>query len=541
MVTHKKPTWWKVGVIYQVYPRSFQDTNEDGVGDLSGIVSRLDYLEWLGIDAIWISPFYPSPMEDFGYDITDYTGLDPVFGELPDFDALVAEAHRRSIRVILDFVPNHTSHLHPWFVESRSARESEKRNWYIWQDPKPDGSPPNNWRGQADPDTEGSAWAFDEFTGQYYLANFSPSQPELNWRNTEVREAMMDAMRFWLDRDADGFRVDMVDFLGKDPDFRDESPLAEGKTPRDYLVEARYQLNRPETLDYIREMKRILDQYPDRVLIGEVIYFLPVERMAAYYGEGDLLDLPTNFRFTFLPPEAPVLRRFVDDYDAALREHGAWPNHCLGNHDSPRVSRHGEETSRLLAMMLLTLRGTPFVYYGDEIGMPNVKVLPDKRQDGWDYIGRDPARTPMQWDASPNAGFCHEHAEPWLPVSDEFEKDNVESQRSDSRSMLALYRRLLGLRRAEQALSLGDYEAMEDAPERCFAYRRQYEGRRLLVALNFSGEAIRLTLAGCTDAKILLSTYLNRDGETGAETLELRPFEGIVAEVPDMNPNETEV
>lgn len=357
-------TWWQRGTVYQVYPRSFKDASGDGVGDLRGITENLGYLEWLGVDAVWLSPIFPSPARDFGYDVTDYTDVDPLFGTLADFDDLIEEAHRRDLKIILDFVPNHTSNEHPWYSESRSSAHNPKRDWYTWRDAQPDGSPPNNWRSLNDLKTPGSAWAWDEATQQYYLASFSAFQPELNWRNSDVRAAILDALRFWLARGVDGFRIDILDFLGKDAQFRDEPP--EVANAKDYPSAARYQLNRPETHDYIREMRRVIHSYDspgERVLIGEVLYFLEPEQFAAYYADGQGLDLPFNFGLMFAPLEAQALRKKVNAYDAALNNsQSAQPTYNLANHDMPRLSRHGD-AARLAATLLLTLRGTPFLYY----------------------------------------------------------------------------------------------------------------------------------------------------------------------------------
>lgn len=520
--------WWKSAVIYQIYPRSFQDTNGDGVGDLPGITGRLDYLQWLGIDAVWISPIYPSPMQDFGYDVSNYQDVDAVFGALEDFDELVNEAHRRGIKVILDFVPNHTSREHPWFIESRSSRDNPKRDWYIWRDAKPDGSPPNNWRGLTSMRKEGSAWRWDERTGQYYLASFSPTQPDLNWRNPEVRKEMLDALRFWLKRGVDGFRIDMIDFLSKDEDFRDEPPTP-GDIEIEYFPKSIRHLNQPETLEYIREMRRVIHAYHERVMIGEVTYFLPIEKLADYHGEGDLLDLPFNFRLILLPFEAREVREFVGEYDTALTSRDAWPNYTLSNHDVPRTSRHGEAASRVAAMMLLTLRGTPFVYYGEEIGMANVEIPPDHMRDPWPMFGtdksRDSVRTPMQWSTGPQAGFSR--VEPWLPVAPDYQKVNVAARQEAPASILNLYRRLLSLRKATPALHSGAYEPLPSS-ENCFVYARRQDGQTALVALNFSGEEKTVNLPdGENGWSIHLSTHLDRDGKVSSEVL-LRPHEGLV-------------
>ncbi|MBV9077236.1 MAG: alpha-amylase, partial [Methylobacteriaceae bacterium] len=359
-------TWWKDGIVYQIYPRSFQDSNGDGVGDLAGITSRLGYIADLGVQAVWISPIYPSPMADFGYDVSDYTGIHPLFGDLADFERLVAEAHRRGLKVILDFVPNHTSDEHPWFIESRSSRDNPKRDWYLWRDPKPDGSAPNNWVSNFG----GSAWQYDERTGQYYYHAFLREQPDLNWRNADLREAMFDVLRVWLDRGVDGFRVDVIWHLIKDAEFRDNPPnpaYHSGRPEIESLLQE-HSADQPEVHEVIAGMRRVIDSYQDRVLIGEI--YLPIERLVAYYGK-DLTgaQLPFNFQLIQTAWNARAISRLVAEYEAALPA-GGWPNWVLGNHDQPRIAaRIGAAQARVAAMLLLTLRGTPTMYYGDEIGL----------------------------------------------------------------------------------------------------------------------------------------------------------------------------
>src|SRR5687768_12175018 len=401
-----KPLWWQRGIVYQVYPRSFMDSNGDGIGDLPGIISRLDYLRWLGVDAVWISPIYPSPMKDFGYDVADYTGVHPMFGTLADFDRLLAAAHARDLKVILDFVPNHSSDQHPWFRESRASRHNPKRDWYVWRDR------PNNWLSCFG----GSAWTFDERSGQYYYHAFLPEQPDLNWRNPEVVEAMLGVLRFWLERGVDGFRVDVLWHLIKDKDFQDNPPnpdWREGMDPYNALHPV-HTSDRPEVHDIVRGMRRLLDAYPERVLIGEI--YLPVERLVQYYGaapSGEMsgAHLPFNFQLLSAPWDARHLARLIAEYERLLPA-GAWPNWVLGNHDRPRIaSRVGAAQARVAAMLLLTLRGTPTLYYGDELGMEGVAIPSHLAQDPWERrqpglgLGRDPSRTPMQWDCSLHAGF----------------------------------------------------------------------------------------------------------------------------------------
>jgi alpha-glucosidase len=529
--------WWKHGVIYQIYPRSFMDSNGDGIGDLPGITSKLDYLQWLGVDAIWISPIYPSPMADFGYDVADYTDIEPTFGTLADFDHLLAQAHVRSLKVILDFVPNHTSCEHPWFRESRLSRDNPKRDWYIWVGPKPDGSPPNNWLSVFG----GSAWEWDEATGQYYLHSFLKEQPDLNWRNPEVRRAMLDVLRFWLDRGVDGFRIDVVHYMIKDAELRDNPPSTTRQSVgRKNLgqydtQEHLYDKNRPEVHEVIRGFRRLLDSYGERVAIGET--HLPnLEELIKFYGQrGDELHMPLNFTLIDLPWQAGVFRQEVEAYEATLPS-DAWPNYVLGNHDEHRIaSRFGVAQARVAAMLLLTLRGTPTLYYGDEIGMTDVHIPPDREQDPWGKqvlglgLGRDPERSPMQWDARPNAGFST--VEPWLPVAPNYEAVNAKVQQADPTSMLSLYRRLIWTRKASPALLSGRYCAVNSVPEGCFAYLREHTGQRMMVALNLSDDEHRLSLPDLGVGQLVISTHLDCEGTVDLTTLHLRGHEGVIVEL----------
>ncbi len=524
--------WWQRGLIYQVYPRSFLDRNGDGIGDLAGIIAKLDYVQWLGVDAIWISPIYPSPMADFGYDVSDYMNVHPMFGSLRDFDELMASAHRLGIKVILDLVPNHTSEEHPWFVESRSSRDNPKRDWYIWKDAAPDGGLPNNWLSTFG----GTAWEWDPKTEQYYYHAYLKQQPDLNWRNQEVQAAMHQVMRFWLDRGVDGFRIDVIWHLIKDDQFRGNPPNPEyrpGEWPYRQLL-ATYTTDRPEVHAIIAGMRNVMNEYEDRLMIGEI--YLPVERLVTYYGtESSGVHLPFNFQLIEIPWHAAAIAAAVDAYEAALPPHG-WPNWVLGNHDKSRIaSRIGPAQARIAAMLLMTLRGTPTMYYGDEIGMHDVAIPPELVRDPWEInvpgfgVGRDPERTPMQWDDSTHAGFTT--GEPWLPVASDYLDINVGRERNDAASMLTLYRRLIGLRKAESALVLGAHRRMSATGE-TMLYLRQDQERRLLIALNFSSYTRQISFAPSpSPGRILLSTHLDRQGESFDNQIDLRADEGIVAEL----------
>ena len=520
--------WWQSGAVYQIYPRSFQDTNGDGIGDLEGVRRRLDHLVTLGVDAVWLSPIFPSPMADFGYDVADYCGIDPIFGTLEDFDRLAADIHARGLKLILDFVPNHSSDQHPWFIESRSGHASPKRDWYIWRDPAPGGGPPNNWFNFFG----GPAWEFDAASGQYYLHSFLKEQPDLNWRNPQVRAAMGDALRFWFDRGVDGFRIDVIWLLVKDEALRDNPPnpdYVEGAPDIGRLRHV-HSADQPETLEAIAEMRAIADAYDDRVLIGEI--YLPVERLVAYYGDKfDGVHLPFNFQLILAAWNARGLDALIRGYEAALPP-GGWPNWVLGNHDQRRIaSRIGARQARVAAMLLLTLRGTPTLYYGDEIGMADVPVPHELAQDPWERNepghGRDPARTPTPWDGSRFGGFTD--AAPWLPTGDP-KTLNVAMQIADPRSELALHRRLLALRRAEPALSVGAWRPI-DAEGDVLAYARiAADGREFRIALNL-GSAPATADLGPGKLETVVSTHLDREGAEPDGPAALRPDEGIVTHV----------
>ena len=528
-----KYLWWQSGVIYQIYPRSFQDSNGDGIGDLAGILQRLDYLQWLGVDAIWLSPIYPSPMADFGYDIANYTDIDPLFGSLADFDRLLSALHARGMRLILDLVPNHTSDEHPWFVQARASRTSPFRDWYIWRDPAADGGPPNNWLSHFG----GPAWSFDQTTGQYYLHLFDPKQPDLNWRNPAVRTAIYDVVRFWLARGVDGFRVDVIWMLIKHRDLPDNPPdpaWTPAEMPQHRLRRI-YDQHQPEVHDVIRELRAVFDEFTDRVMIGEM--YLPVEDRVSYYGaQLDEVHLPANFDLVTLRRwSAAAVRELVERYEGALPE-GGWPNWVLGNHDQPRIaSRIGQVPARLAQLLLLTLRGTPTIYYGDEIAMEDVAIPPEREVDPQGLrapgFGRDPERTPMQWSDEPSAGFTR--GEPWLPIAADYAERNVAVQRDDPHSMLNLTQQLLELRRTSAALSVGSYTSCPLAEPQLFAYIRASGAERMLVALNVDGAPVQLNLSMyATQGRLRISTMMDRRGEVSMMALILRPYEGVVIELP---------
>ena len=532
--------WWRSAVFYEIYVRSFQDSNGDGIGDLPGIIERLDYLNdgtprSLGVDALWLTPINPSPMFDFGYDISDYRDIDPLFGSLRDFDRLVAEAHRRHIRIILDLVPNHTSHLHPWFQASRQARTDAQRDWYIWRDPGPDGGYPNNWVSSFG----GPAWTLDPATGQYYLHSFLAEQPDLNYRNPAVVRAMEDVIRYWLDRGVDGFRVDVVHKMIKDSALRDNPrPATDEEHPiRHYGGQKHvYDEDQPELHDIIRSWRRLLNSYGDRAMVGEV-YLFDAARVAAFYGNGhDELPLAFNFSFMWSPWEAAAFRSQVEAIESVLPA-GAQPTYVLSSHDAPRYRTRfddpqwGAAHARVAAMMLLTLRGTPFLYYGEEIGMRDVLIPPERVCDPvgkrFPAVGRDPERTPMQWSGAPGAGFTTA-ADGWLPVGPDYDTVNVARQLDDARSHLSLYRRLLWYRKRTPALTRGTYRPLDSAAD-TFVYLREDGEQRLVVALNFASESRRVTLPPAAAVRVEISTNCDRTfAAVSSNGFELQPSEGII-------------
>ncbi|GAC1669569.1 MAG: alpha-amylase family glycosyl hydrolase [Steroidobacteraceae bacterium] len=524
--------WWQSGVVYQIYPRSFRDADGDGVGDLSGIEQRLSYCASLGVDALWLSPIYPSPMADFGYDISNFTDIDPIFGTLAEFDHLLADMNQRGLKLILDYVPNHTSDAHPWFEESRSDRSNPKRDWYLWRDPATGGGPPNNWMSNFG----GSAWQWDEATGQYFYHAFLKEQPDLNWRNPAVVSAMHEVLRFWMKRGVHGFRVDVLWHLIKDGQWRDNppNPAYTPSMPPHHRQLPLYTTDRPEVLEIVSGLRKVVDEFDDRVLIGEI--YLPLDRLMAYYGKDlDGVQLPFNFQLLQIPWNARGIAELIARYEGVLPA-GGWPNWVLGNHDTSRVaSRIGRLQARVAAMLLLTLRGTPTLYYGDEIGMRDVPIAADRVQDPFEKnvpgmgLGRDPCRTPMQWDNSRNAGFTA--GEPWLPVSDDYAAVNVATEHQDPVSCLNLYRQLLALRRLHRALSTGDYQPIAASGE-VLAYTRHSPQERLLVVLNLgSQEGVFWRDSRGLAGNVLLSTHMDRQAEQFSSGLSLRAYEGVIAKL----------
>ncbi len=486
--------WWRDGVIYQIYPRSFADSNNDGIGDLPGIISKLDYIAALGVDAIWLSPIYPSPDRDFGYDVADYFNIDPKYGTLADFDHLLEDAHKRNIHVILDLVLNHTSDQHPWFQASKSSRDSEFRDWYIWRDPKANMDPPNNWQSVFG----GKGWQYDEATGQYYFHMFVKEQPDLNWRNPAVYQKMMDVFRFWLDRGVDGFRLDVFNEYYKDDQFRDNPPKL-GIRPFEWQKHI-YDVNRPEMIGAIKDIRKILDDYPERYVVGET-FIASTEQAAQYCGEG---KLHANFDFNFLqcPWDPGKFLKVINKWENLLSDR-AWPNYVLNNHDVVRsatryVKGENDERLKVAATLLFTLRGTPFMYYGEEIGMRELTLKRNEIQDPvgkryWPFNkGRDGCRTPMQWDDSEFAGFSQ--TQPWMRVHSNHVFRNVQAQEEDQHSLLNFYKKMLRVRKETLALQKGMFIPLTYEPRSLLAYLREDTESSVLVVLNFSRRKVRLAL-----------------------------------------------
>lgn len=520
--------WWRPAVIYEVYPRSFADSNNDGLGDLNGIASKLDYLESLGVDAIWITPCYPSPQKDFGYDVSDYTSIDPMYGTLQDFDNLVRQARQHHIRVLMDFVLNHTSDQNPWFLDSRSSRTSVHRNWYIWRDGKGPGQPPNNWIS----DFGGSAWTWDAKTGQYYYHYFEAAQPDLNWRNPQVERAMFNVARFWYDRGVAGFRLDAVDTLFEDPRLHD-NPYVDGEMVN------KYNDNLPENHVVLRRLRRLSDRY-DAVLLGET-WTDNIRQLKQYYGDhDDEIQLPMNFMFaTINTLSAPKFRHQID----AIESSGEWPVFVITNHDMERSYNrygdgvHNDQIAKLMAALYLTLRGTAVMYYGEEIGMSNND--PKRLQDVLDPLGRmdwpknkgrDGERTPMQWNDTRNAGFTS--GKPWLPIPASYKTHNVATELHDPHSILNFYKALLRLRRDNPAFARGDYTDLDPSNPNLLCFARRYGNRTAIVLLNLSGKSQHVSpalsrLEGKSGNMSVLLTTMDRP-PTDLRHATLDPFAVVI-------------
>ena len=524
--------WWQHAVFYEIYPRSFADSNGDGIGDLKGIESKLDYLKSLGVDAVWITPCFPSPQVDFGYDVSDYENIDPIYGTLADFANLEKNAKQHGIKIILDFVINHTSDQHKWFIDSRSSRTAAKRDWYIWRDGKAPGQPPNNWISIFG----GSAWTFDSNTGQYYYHYFYPQQPDLNWRNPAVHDAMMGVTRWWYKHGVAGFRLDAVDTLFEDPDLRDNPVLPGVNKYGDPKEEDKYNTKLPEVHDVIRDLRKIADQ-SGAVLIGET-WTKDATELKQYYGEhSNELQMPMDLMFTELKFSAPLFRQHIATVDAA----GGWPVYVISNHDIVRSynrygdGQHNDAIAKIMASLYLTLRGTPIMYYGEELGMENND--PVRKEDVKDPIGRlgwpqekgrDGERTPMQWNDSPNAGFTP--GTPWLPVPASYKTHNVEAELKDPSSILNVYRRVLALRHQNRALLDGDYVALNENDANVLSYLRLYKNEAVIVVLNMSAQPQEVTFDlapqgfATTSARTLLTTMTLQPKEASLSHMALDPF-----------------
>jgi alpha-glucosidase len=538
--------WWKSAVIYEIYPRSFQDSDGNGVGDLNGITNRLDYLKGLGIDAIWITPMFPSPQVDFGYDVSDYTSIDPQYGTMADFDRLVAEGKKRNIRIIVDLVPNHTSDQHSWFKESKSSRNNPKRDWYIWRDGNGPGQPPNNWLSWFG----GSAWQLDPATGQYYYHYFYTEQPDLNWRNPEVRKAMYDVLRFWLDRGAAGFRIDAISRLFEDPNFRDEKILPGKDSYGNPKIDHKYTDNLPEVHDVLREMRKLVDSYTDSpVLISEADQ-PNIEELTKMYGRNDEVQLPMDFQFALINRlSAPEFRKLIDEVDT--NKAGGQPYFFFSNHDQPRQwdrygdGKNNDQIAKITATLLLATRATPQLYYGEEIGM--VTTPPKRKEDVKDPVGRrswptdkgrDGERTPMQWDTSRNAGFSSAD-KTWLPLPESHKIRNVAVEEKNPNSILNFYKQLIRLRRQHSALRNGSYIALNRQDPNVLSWLRKNSvtGDAVLVALNMSAQQQKVSFdlnqhgIDRSNAKPLLSSPAQKTTELPLSNISLAPFAVFIADV----------
>lgn len=522
--------WWRDGVIYQIYPRSFLDTTGSGMGDLNGITHKLDYLADLGVDALWLSPINPSPDVDFGYDVSDYCAIDPKFGSLADFERLIRAAGDRGMRIVVDLVLNHTSDQHAWFRQSRSSRQDPCRDWYLWQDAHPGGQPPNNWQSVFG----GSAWEWDAATRQYYYHMFYKEQPDVNWRNPKTRRALLDVFRFWADKGVKGFRLDVFNVFFKDALLRDNPCKLFGRRPFERQRHL-YDYDQPEMADLLAELRQLLDAYPEAYTVGET--FESDARKAASYCGAQSLHAAFNFEFTQSAWCAAGFARRINEWENALGQE-KWPTWVLNNHDTPRsASRYtraeNDERLKLAAAMLLTLRGTPFLYYGEELGMRDIRLKrsqildPIGRQYWPFYKGRDGCRAPMQWSAAPQAGFSA--VQPWLPLHPDFRQRNVEAQLAQADSLLNFYKRLLALRRQQPALVSGSQQLLAHLPPDVLGILRQYEGVCVLALLNFGRSARTISLPDVGNQwQYCLSSDNDRQGSASETTISVRAEETVI-------------
>lgn len=525
--------WWQKGIIYQLYPKSFKDSNGDGIGDFQGIISKLDYLNdgtenSLGVDAIWINPFYPSPQVDSGYDVADYTNIDPIFGTLDDFRQLVEEAHKRNMKVIVDFVPNHCSTEHKWFKESRTSKTNPKSDWFYWRDAK-SGDYPNNWRSMF----SGVAWEWVEDRKQFYLHSFAKEQADLNWRNPDVKETMLNVLKFWLELGVDGFRMDVVYMVMKKEGLPDQpwsdSPR-DPKNPRWSDLVHIYDQNDPDIHPLARDMRSLLNSFGDKIAIAEL--WLEIEEWVKYYGQNhDEFHLPFNFWLISIDWNAKDVSNHVKEIEKATKGKG-WPNYVLGNHDQHRLaSTKGIHRARNAAVFLLTVRGTPTMFYADELGKQDTEIDPAKCTDPQFIIDptlicRDVARTPMQWDSSKNAGFS-ESDQTWLPVASDYNKVNVEAYSNQGDSILNLYRNLIWLRKRTPALNSGEIEFIESNQPNVLSYRRYSGDSSYSVVLNLTDKPVEVLIEGL-NGEVLFNTYLQRKNEQVFKLVQLEANEGII-------------
>ena len=527
--------WPKNAVIYQIYPRSFKDSNNDGIGDLGGIIEKVDYIKGLGVDAVWLSPIYMSPQKDFGYDVSDHKNIDPIFGTTEQFKELVEKLHANDIKMVMDFIPNHTSSKHEWFKESRTSRTNPKRDWYIWADPKPDGTPPNNWLSAFG----GSAWELDKMTNQYYYHAFDEDQPDLNWRNPEVKKEMFGIMKFWLDHGVDGLRVDAVDYLIEDKGLEDEPINIDYEDNFNQYTHLALihtcTRNQPESITILKEMAAIFQEYKAKFMVTEAVTGLP--QLIGMYKVVDWHSFqPFNFSLISLPWLAEPHKEFIDAYEENLDDHYL-PCYVTGNHDKPRVvTRIGEKQSRNAAILLFTLRGNTFIYNGEEIGMTNGEIPIELETDTYDIhspglgLGRNGERTPMHWDSTKNAGFTK--GNPWLPIAQNYKEINVETEQDNEKSMLSFYKELIRLKKTHPALSFGEYIPLPTPADNVFAFVRRHKNEKILVVVNFDDneKVINLDYHG----KVILNSFSERGQELlSFSNFKLRGDEGIIISCQD--------